>query len=323
MRRLAPAVLAFVVLGAAACTKTEPATSGGPTIQLRAGLNDPHDTAIAVLEFLPEEISVSTGTTVTWAFAGPEPHTVSYVPATDEQPAPGDAEFAQPLGPAGTFDPGARLSSGILPAGPKPETYSLTFQDPGSFPFFCALHPLMTGTVRVGGEADSQEDVTKRGDKELDEWLKEGRDAEKKLVSHPFKVEKSHGATTYTVRAGSSTDHTSVLAFSAPDLSIQPGDLVAFVNDSFDPHTATFPGKERLPPPDDQQMRKPTGQPPLAVDGTSLANSGWLPPNYPPGQGPPEEQRTFTFRIPKEGSYEYACILHASSGMAGKITVAG
>ena len=54
---------------------------------LKGGLNDPKDPNIAVLEFLPETLKVATDTTVTWEIAGPEPHSVTFVPPGTEPPS--------------------------------------------------------------------------------------------------------------------------------------------------------------------------------------------------------------------------------------------
>ena len=51
----------------------------------------------------------------------------------------------------------------------------------------------------------------------------------------------------------------------------------------------------------------------LSVSATSA-------PDAPPGYGPPEAARSFTFTVPAAGDYQYICILHAPSGMAGQIT---
>jgi plastocyanin len=74
----------------------------------------------ADLFFRPETISVPAGTTLTWRNVGVAPHTVT---SRD-----------------GSFD------SGIFNAG---ATWSRTFAAPGTFPYLCAVHPQMTGTVVV------------------------------------------------------------------------------------------------------------------------------------------------------------------------------
>ncbi|HZY05128.1 MAG TPA: cupredoxin family copper-binding protein [Anaeromyxobacteraceae bacterium] len=70
--------------------------------------------------FEPRDLKVRRGSTVRWVNQDQEPHTV-------------------------TADEGAFGSRG-LDAG---EGYAFTFQRAGRFPYHCALHPHMTGTVIV------------------------------------------------------------------------------------------------------------------------------------------------------------------------------
>jgi plastocyanin len=70
--------------------------------------------------FAPVEISVSAGTTVTWTNRDDIPHTVV---STDKV-----------------------FKSKVLDTDDK---YSYTFSKPGTYPYFCSVHPKMTGTVVV------------------------------------------------------------------------------------------------------------------------------------------------------------------------------
>jgi plastocyanin len=72
------------------------------------------------MRFDPQNITVKPGTTVTWVHGSQMPHTIS--------------------GNAGG------LSSGILYNG---QEFSHTFSAPGSYNYFCGLHPSMTGNVVV------------------------------------------------------------------------------------------------------------------------------------------------------------------------------
>lgn len=76
--------------------------------------------------FEPAMVTVEPGTTVTWTNAGERPHTVT---ADD-----------------GAFDSG-RLDPG--------EQFSVAFDEPGTFTYFCGFHPEMQGTVMV---AEAQTD---------------------------------------------------------------------------------------------------------------------------------------------------------------------
>lgn len=71
------------------------------------------------IEFNPETITVSTGTTVTWTNNDDVAHTVTR---------------------EGMFDSGNIAAGG---------TFSFTFDEAGTYDYVCTIHPAMTGTVIV------------------------------------------------------------------------------------------------------------------------------------------------------------------------------
>jgi plastocyanin len=75
-------------------------------------------------DFAPKTLTVKAGTTITWANLGKAPHTVT---ANDD-----------------AFDSGLKLTG---------ETFTITFKTPGTFGYYCTLHPQMTGTVVVTNAA--------------------------------------------------------------------------------------------------------------------------------------------------------------------------
>ena len=78
-------------------------------------------------------ITVRPGDSVTWFNADTAFHTVtSVVPTGDRYPGPDDED--------GAFD------SGLFTAG---KSYTLQFDVPGDYYYYCTLHPWMTGTVHV------------------------------------------------------------------------------------------------------------------------------------------------------------------------------
>ena len=70
--------------------------------------------------FGPAELTVMVGTTITWTNRDDIPHTVV---STDKV-----------------------FKSKVLDTD---ERFSFTFSTPGTFPYFCSIHPKMTGTVVV------------------------------------------------------------------------------------------------------------------------------------------------------------------------------
>ena len=307
-------------------TDTTEAASDG--IVVNAGVNDPEDATIAVLEFLPEAISVEAGTSVTWEWTGTEPHSVTFLEPGQELPPPGsDESLFEPTPPTGPIDGTTFVNSGLQPLGAAPVPLELDFETPGTYPYFCVIHPLMTGEVEVveaGGEADTAADVTARGTEEADRWLEEGRATKAALVeAEPGQVANPDGSTTWTVEMGATTEHVDVLAFVPTPAEVQAGDTVTFINNSGAPHTATFfgEGAEVIQSPLDPRAGAPApGPSPQALSSSGLFNTGLLPPNSPPGEGPPEAARSYSFTVPEPGTYSYVCLFHAPSEMVGQIT---
>ena len=216
-------------------------------VKLKGGLNDPKDPNIAVLEFLPESVKVATGTTVTWKIAGPEPHSVTFVPPGTEPPTvEQDPSLFTPTPATGPYDGTTMVNSGVLPLGETSQVlkFSMSFAKPGKYTYYCVLHPNMVGTLEVtSGAEDSQQKITKAGNAETKKYLAEGEAAKRKLLAaKPKQTKNSDGSTTYNVELGASTAHTDVLAFAPTPKNVKSGDHVTFVNNSSAPHTASFGG---------------------------------------------------------------------------------
>ncbi|HLL51281.1 MAG TPA: cupredoxin family copper-binding protein [Thermomicrobiales bacterium] len=91
-----------------------------PVGQVKAHQEAPVNVQVVDFAFEPATLTVPVGTTVTWTNAGSRPHTVT---ADD-----------------GSFDSG-RLDPG--------EQFSQSFDQPGTFTYFCGFHPDMQGSIVV------------------------------------------------------------------------------------------------------------------------------------------------------------------------------
>ena len=80
--------------------------------------------------FLPSTVSIDLGGTVTWENPDDVPHTVTSGTSAD--------------GPSGHFDSSPYHGVG--------GSFSNTFDEAGTYDYFCMIHPWMTGTVIVGFE---------------------------------------------------------------------------------------------------------------------------------------------------------------------------
>jgi plastocyanin len=119
--RLIPLLLCLLLLGfasfAAGCSSPAPAAPAAATPAPSGGANA---VTIASFAFSPNELTVKTGSTVTWTNNDPASHTI-------------------------VADTGAFSSD---PFG-KGDTYQFTFNQPGTYPYHCSLHPSMKGTILV------------------------------------------------------------------------------------------------------------------------------------------------------------------------------
>ncbi|VVE77789.1 cupredoxin domain-containing protein [Pandoraea sputorum] len=87
-----------------------------------AAATDPGAVHIDNFTFSPATLTVKAGTRVTWTNRDDEPHTVT----SSSNPR--------------TFASGALDTDG---------TFTFTFDKPGTYPYFCAIHPHMTGVIVV------------------------------------------------------------------------------------------------------------------------------------------------------------------------------
>ncbi len=129
--RIAMAAVAAVMLGGTLIAGATPAAAGGGGHGCSSGVIS-ESSGLTVLTrgfcFESTVLHVDVGDTVTWKNAEPIPHTV-----TGANNAWGDRE---------TFT--------------LNESVSFTFDDEGTFPYYCIIHPGMLGTIVVGdGVEDS------------------------------------------------------------------------------------------------------------------------------------------------------------------------
>ncbi len=117
----------------------------------------------AIDQFFPYVTVIQVGESVTWKFgeSAIEPHTVSMPPLRGQEVAPTPQDGKPPIlavGPGiapmtqsgATIKTGDKFSSGLLmPIPGQLPTFSLTFADPGVYPYVCNIHPGMNGVVVV------------------------------------------------------------------------------------------------------------------------------------------------------------------------------
>jgi plastocyanin len=118
--------LVFIGLIAALGFLPRPAPESGPAMA------DSLSVAVRTFQFAPERLTVKAGTRVVWLNEDEIEHTAT------AGSAPGrDSLFDLPLA-----HKGARAA--------------FTFEQPGSFAYYCAKHPFMRGEIRVTPKGDKR-----------------------------------------------------------------------------------------------------------------------------------------------------------------------
>jgi len=148
-----------------AMVRSEPGANGSTMWYVPAGETGA-DSHVEIYDFFPKDITIKKGDTVIWTSTFF--HQISFFPG---QPAP---EFITPeeqaggppllivnpfvafrSKPAGEYDGTQPFSSGLmglpLAANPGGTTFALTFSEPGTYEYVCAIHRAlgMKGTVTV------------------------------------------------------------------------------------------------------------------------------------------------------------------------------
>ena len=293
------------------------------------------------LAFLPDEIWIHAGDSITWKVTTDEAHTVTFLkPSTPAQVRP-----PFPVGCPGAtadgspFDGTACVNSDVMVSG---QTFTVTFPTAGNYKLVCLIHRNMTGTVHVfplsealphhqhfyDEEAeDEQRDLL--SDRDSDEG--HGRPSVHSASAH------SHGQVTagtgeiVATPGGSQT--LSVMRFDEPAIVIHAGEIVEWTNsDPATAHTITFGAQPANPIPPSSNVTLDADLARHAVINlpTDNVHSGFIVAALQERIGlvqsplPPLPGGTVTrFRVtfPHAGTFPYLCALHDGLGMTGKVIV--
>src|SRR5215831_3506726 len=106
------------------------------------------DLAKQAMAFLPNEMWIHAGDSITWTFDTAEPHTVSFLKAGQVRPP--DQIGCPGFSPDGfaTFDGSTCVTTGRLREG---QTFTVAFPTANNFKLVCLIHRNMTATVHVLG----------------------------------------------------------------------------------------------------------------------------------------------------------------------------
>src|SRR5262245_59126384 len=112
--------VAMMLVGCGGKSDNKKSSESAPaTVKVQAGVNDPKDRNIAVLAFLPATVTVKAGASVQWTAPGPEPHTITFLPAGQTPPTPDNPANAalREKSTTGAYDGTQTFSSTIIPTG--------------------------------------------------------------------------------------------------------------------------------------------------------------------------------------------------------------
>ncbi len=293
--------------------------------------------------------------TVTFLAGRPRPFPVIPQPEDPSgRPPMLNPDMFFPTPPTGPYDGTSFIN---LPVEGVSQQASITFSKAGRYEYVCLYHPPMAGTVEV--VAAGSPGITTQA--EVNQSIATHTPtAHLPIVrqaiadrSVPDRIEAPDGSSLWVVRAGSDQrySHTDILGFLPAEITIMQGDSIGWYVDHAQPHTITFPAPGAAPPdlilvqlPDGTTLAPdPTSPPPVPqpgtdpsmlprlvlgpgaqavrpsplYDGASFYNSGFIGQFGDASLGP----NTWALTFPVPGGYEYLCLLHAETGMAGKVTV--
>jgi plastocyanin len=298
------------------------------------------------LAFLPNEIWIHAGDSITWRFDADDVHTVTFLTATQPRP---DFLVGLPgfsTDPA-TFEGSTSVSSPLLVKGTgKETTFTVKFPIAGNYKQVCLVHESMTGAVHVLDrfqQLPHDQDFYDRQATDQRQALLSDRDGHlEEACRHHGDQEGEHhhsidahlvtvGVGEISATAGGSQT-LSVVRFIDDKIYIHAGQTVEWNNhDPVTPHTVTFGAEpaDILGPP----VGKITTDPDGALHGTISSNadsvhSGLIvaPPQERLGlpESPPKPPLGVTrFRVTftNAGTFPYICALHDNLGMKGTVIV--
>jgi plastocyanin len=289
------------------------------------------DQARQALAFLPNELWIHQGDSITWNFEAGEIHTVTFlstVPTPQIRP-PFDAGCPGFSSDPATFDGSTCVTTPPFVEG---ATFTVIFPATGNFKLVCLVHPDMTAVIHVL-------DPSQRLPHNQDFYDHEAKEQARAVLSdqdgnrHPHKSEHHH--TGHQVTAGTGEISTtaggaetlSVMRFTDDKMIIHAGQTVEWGNDDpEDPHTITF-GTEPA------DLFDPSANVTVDTDGARHAvvnspsdnvHSGFILAAPQERIGLPQSPLFATrFRVTftHAGTYSYICALHDDLGMKGEIIV--
>lgn len=306
--------------------------------QATAGAQSP-DKGRQALAFLPDEIWIHAGDSVTWIFPTDEPHSVTFLKPAQVRPSftagcPGTTIDGSP------FDNSSCVNSGrITTAG---TTYTVTFPTPGNYRLVCLVHVNMTGLVHVLAPLEplphDQNFYDRQAAEEEHDLLFDPDASSRRKTDADRDDHKVVVASGEIVSTPGGIQSVSLMRFMQPSITIHAGQTVEWSSSDVSGHTITF-GQE---PPNVTPSTPPSANVFADSDGarhaiinaiTDSVHSGFIaqagherggvaqaPPPIAQVQ-PPGGVTRFRVTFMNPGTYPYICAFHDQLGMTGEVIV--
>jgi plastocyanin len=283
--------------------------------------------AYQALAFLPNELWIHAGDSITWTFPTSELHSVTFL-------TPGQIRPSRLVGCPGTnstpdfsvVDGTACVNSGILMNG---ATYTVVFPEAGNFKVVCLAHNDQTGTIHVLDPSallpHDQAFYDREASRQRAQLISDARDAAQVTPDHHTVVAgagKIHGTS-------GGTETASVMRFMDETRVIHVGETVEWItSEAVTNHTITFG-----PEPDALHQIPPSSNVTVDADGARHAyisspsdavHSGVItqaPQDRTGLAQAPLGVTRFRVTFTHAGIYRYKCVLHDDLGMSGKVIV--
>jgi plastocyanin len=286
-----------------------------------------NDKGFQALAFLPNEIWIHSGDSITWTFEPDEIHTLTFLKAGQTRP------FFLEGCPGFSTDPATFDGSTCVTTPPmiKGQTFTVIFPAAGNFKLVCLVHDNMDGTIHVLGPSEplphTQAFYDKQAASQRNELLSDARnDANAAHALANSRHGVTAGAGEVTANAGGSST-VSAMRFCHGNIQIRAGQTVEWDNrDPVTPHTITFGTEPEDPgPPSADVTVDSDGARHAIIDSTSdSTHSGFIIAAPQERLGLPQAPLSVTrFRVtfPNAGTFPYICALHDELGMTGQVTV--
>ena len=302
------------------------------------------DMSKQAVAFLPDELWIHAGDSITWTFASGDINTVTFLTVGQVYPFD-ETQGCPPITPSGSpFDGSSCVSSAPLTLG---QTYQVIFPKAGNYEIVCLVHAQMFGVIHVLDPAlplpydqtfydeQAKEQVTALlKDADLHQHHAEHQHSigdmfAARVASHKQSVTAGVGEIAATAGGQQSF---SLVRFINGIVTIHAGDTVEWTNQ--DPeigHTITFGTvpQDLFDPscsPNCVVSTDPDGALHATITGTQQnVHSGLIAalledePGVPQGPVFPPTRFRVTFTTP--GAYPYVCAFHDNLGMDGQVIV--